>query len=410
MSRSIVAVTRAADAFSPEGVAESVRRAVGLLVGWREKAARARRILVKPNLTADDVGWETGIVTSTLVIGAVLEVMREVNPTADLIVGEAIAVGLDTKKAFKRLGLREVADRHRARLVDLNDDVFDSVDVPGATLLKRIRIARTVLSSDFLVDVPVMKTHAGVGITVAMKNLKGTMPAQEKKRFHNRGLVEAIVDLNRVLKPDLIVADGTVAMEGDGPVGGTPANFGVIMAGTDCAAVDLVAGRLMGFAPDEVETVRKALELGQGVPEEDIQVVGERVGDLARPFKRAVFPFTHPDNVCIVDGKACTGCREGLRIALDRAQQTEVLALLPYVRFFIGPDAAVSAEDGQDPSRNILIGKCLKNAGRKGQGRWVPGCPPQIFLITDEIRELAGKPRLFGKKDDFIVEDEEDGQ
>ncbi|MHB8926375.1 MAG: DUF362 domain-containing protein [Bacillota bacterium] len=407
-TKTTVAVTRTADPFSPELVTKAVDEALRLVPGWRGKAAAAERIVVKPNLTADNVGWETGVVTSTLVMDAVLGALRAANPRAELTIAEATAVGLDTKKAFARVGLAETAARHRGRLADLNDDEHLPVSIPGGAILKKVYIARTVLEADFLVDVPVLKTHAGVGITVAMKNLKGTMPAREKKRFHNTGLIDCIVDLNRVVKPALVVADGTVALEGDGPVGGTPVNFGVIVAGTHTAAVDLVAGRLMGFAPDEIDALRRALELGQGVPEEDIAVVGESVAAVARPFKRAVFPFEHPDNVCIVDGKACTGCREGLRIAIDRAKAQEVLALLPRVGFFIGPGAKVGPEDAAHPERNVIIGKCLKDAANKGQGRWVPGCPPQIFLITDEMREMAGKDRLFGRKKDFIVEDDDD--
>jgi len=405
--RTTVAITRTADPYSPAEVKRAVDEALRLVPGWRERAATAKRVLVKPNLTADNVGWETGIVTSTLVMDAVLGALRGVNPGAELIIGEATAVGLDTKKAFARLGLGEAAARHGARLADLNDDEHLPVDIPNGIILKRVHIARMVLEADFLVDVPVLKTHAGVGITVAMKNLKGTMPAREKKRFHNTGLVDCIVDLNQVVKPGLIVADGTVAMEGDGPVGGTPVNFGVIVAGTHTAAVDLIAGRLMGFAPDEVDALRRTLELGRGVPEEEIDVVGESVAAVARPFKRAVFPFSHPENVGIVDGRACTGCREGLRIALDRTRAQEVLALIPYVKFYMGPGAKVAPEDAAHPERNILIGKCLKGAALKGQGRWVPGCPPQIFLIADEIREMGGKERLFGRKEDFIVEDDD---
>ncbi|MHB0885779.1 MAG: DUF362 domain-containing protein [Bacillota bacterium] len=407
--KATVSVTRTSDPRSPELVRAAVDEALGLIPGWRDRAAAAKRIVVKPNLTADDVGWETGIVTSPLVIDAVLAALRRVNPRAELTIAEATAVGLDTKKAFARLGLAEVAARHGAGLADLNDDEHVPVDIPGGVILKRVRIARTVMEADFLVDVPVLKTHAGVGITVAMKNLKGTMPAREKKRFHNTGLVDCIVDLNQVVRPALVVADGTVAMEGDGPVGGTPVNFGVIVAGTDTAAVDLIAGRLMGFAPDEIDALQRALELKLAVPEDEIEVVGEPVAAVARPFKRAAFPFSHPDNVGIVDGKACTGCREGLRIAVDRAKAQEVLAILPDVKFFMGPGAAqLSADDAAHPERNILIGKCLKSAANKGQGGWIPGCPPQIFLITDEIREMAGKDRLFGRKDDFIVEDDDD--
>lgn len=54
------------------------------------------------------------------------------------------------------------------------------------------------------------------------------------------------------------VVDGIVAMEGNGPVAGTRREAGVLIAGTNAAAVDTVAARLIGFDPARVPLIRSA--------------------------------------------------------------------------------------------------------------------------------------------------------
>jgi uncharacterized protein (DUF362 family) len=49
-----------------------------------------------------------------------------------------------------------------------------------------MQIARSIIEADFLINVPVMKTHVAVGISICMNNLMGTISAEQKKKFHLR--------------------------------------------------------------------------------------------------------------------------------------------------------------------------------------------------------------------------------
>jgi uncharacterized protein (DUF362 family) len=74
-------------------------------------------------------------------------------------------------------------------------------------------------------------------------------------------------------------------MEGRGPSGGIPVKMDLIIAGTDVVATDAIASRVMGFEPMEVAHIRKAFEKGLGNVD-DIEVLGSRLDDVKRVFKR----------------------------------------------------------------------------------------------------------------------------
>lgn len=372
------------------------------LIGPPKKIIPAgSRVLIKVNLTSEERLWDRGILTSPLFTRALIEELQKAEP-AEVIIAEGTAVGSDTKKAFAANGYPEVARATGARLLDLYDGAYEEVKTAPEGVLKSVRISREVLQADFFINAPVLKTHFASTLTAAMKNLKGTTTYEEKKRFHYLNLNQAIAELNQVLRPDLIVVDGTIAMEGDGPIAGTPVDLNTVMAGTDAVAVDIVCARIMGIAPGEVAPVVWAKKMGFGVHDEkEIAVLGNSIAEVFRPFRRACAPLKiDARKIKFVDGEACNACRNGLRIALERLKASGVdLDRLPEVRISIGSKA--SLEDFAH-CLQIPMGNCQNQY--KGLPNFVPGCPPPTFLMADQIREILGEKRKFGPKDGFIMD------
>lgn len=359
------------------------------------------RVLIKPNLTAEENIWEKGILTGPIFMRALIEEVQKANPL-EIIIAEAIAVGLNTKKAFAANGYEEVAKATGARLLDLYDGEFEEIKTPEGGLLKKVQVSQEVLKADFFINAPVLKTHFASTLTAAMKNLKGTTTYEEKKRFHYLGLNKAFTELNAVLKPHLIVVDGLIAMEGDGPVWGTPVGLNILMAGTDAVAVDTIAARIMDIDPTEVLSLCLAQSMGIGVGDEKkIKILGRSIEEVRRPFVRACAPLkVDRTQIQIIDGEACNACRNGLRIAFDRLKAAGVpLDKLPKMKISLGSKALL-------PESRIGImmpmGNCQKQY--KHLPNYVPGCPPPTFLMADQLREILGEKRKFGPKKDFIME------
>jgi hypothetical protein len=285
-------------------------------------------------------------------------------------------------------------------LVDLYDEEFIRVPVKDGILHRSVEVARTVLEADCLVVVPVMKTHVATGISVCMKCLMGVISIEQKKKFHFHGLAQSILELNSVVKPDLFIVDGTVGGQGDGPMANEPAEFGALLAGTGARALDMIAAKSMGFMPDEVGLLRLARE-EMGSLEEEIAVVGEDIDKVAKSFRRAVDTVGQWKDIECVRGNPCTTCAGVLQLALGRAEKMGILEKLRPLHILVGPDADC-ANRGE---KTLIMGKCLSHA--RNAGNFVPGCPPQVFLVTDEFREMAGLERVFGSKDGYEFREEE---
>jgi len=362
---------------------------------------RGSRVLIKVNLTSEDRLWDKGILTSPLFTQALVEEVQKARP-AEVVIAEGTAVGQNTKKAFAANGYPEVAKATGARLLDLYDGEHQEVKTAPEGILKTVKISKEVLKADFFINAPVLKTHFASTLTAAMKNLKGTTTYDEKKRFHYLNLNQAVAELNQVLRPRLIVVDGTIAMEGDGPIAGTPVDLNVVMAGTDAVALDTICARIMGIDPEEVAPIGWAKKMGFGVGDEkEIEIRGNSVADVFRPFRRSCAPLKiDAKKIEFIDGQACNACRDGLRIALERLKASGVdLDKLPEVKITLGSKASLDSSAG---CVQVPIGNCQNQY--KDLPNFVPGCPPPTFLMADEIREMLGEKRKFGLKKDFFMD------
>lgn len=359
------------------------------------------KVLIKPNLTAEENLWEKGIHTSPIFMQALIEEIQKANP-AEIIIAEGTAIGLDTKKAFAANGYEDLARKMGVRLLDLYDGEYEEVPTPSGSMLKSISISKAVRQADFFINAPAIKTHVATTITVAMKNLKGTTTYAEKKRFHYYGLNKAIAELNAILKPDLNIVDGLIAMEGDGPLAGSPVGLNLLMAGHDAVAVDTIAARLMGIDPEEIPTLSFAQNMGYGVRDEkEIKILGTPLPEVLRPFRRAsaTLEIKQP-NIYLIDGQACDFCRNVLRLAWNRLTAMKIpLEKLPPLEIIMGPEGKASS---RSTFLKLPVGRCQKAA--KDLPHYVPGCPPQVFLLVDEFREILDLPRKFGPKKEFMLD------
>lgn len=400
MAEATVHIGRVGDGLDRESVLAGVIAALGALAPAGKAIKRGARVVVKPNLTADTELWQKGIVTNPYTVEGIVRWAQAASP-AEIVIAEATACGLDNKRAFRANGLEEVAARTGSRIVDLYDEEFIAVPVTNGMATKEIRVARRVVEADFLINVPTMKTHVATGVSLCMKNLKGALPENEKRRSHFLGVNRFVADLNSIVKPHLSVIDATIAMEGDGPMQGEPVGLGLVIAGTDTVATDLVAMRVMGLDPWTLKCFDYARKQGIGVwREEDITLTGLPIEEVRRPFRPASGPFPDLPGVTLVDGGACPGCLDGARIALGRIGAAGLLDKLPPVTIVVGENGEVRG------ANDIIIGRCLKR--HRGKKHYVPGCPAQVFLIADELREMAGQYRLFGPKEQYLLEEGED--
>ena len=383
MGRPLVSVVR-----DRGNVESAVREAIQLAGGLEEFIDSKSKVLIKPNIASRDRSG-TGKVTDARITEAVARAVLERKP-ARMVIGEGAAVGYDfpdlqdTMMALEESGTQAVAEKLGVPVVDLNRDSHREVEIPGALVMKKVKIAQTVLESDVIVSVPVMKTHIRSAVTLSLKNMKGVMPGAEKRKTHQLGLEQAISDLNAVVKPHFAVVDGLVGMEGLWEYPDDCVRPGLVGASRDPVALDSVFARIMGVEVQEVMHLQYCQRRGLGVADPmGIETIGIPILEVRHPFRPAfeVVKNRYP-GLAVLAEKACTGCTNefiSTLIYIRLAQQVDKLSGLTVV---LG-----EAPEGLAAEKAVVIGKCA----RKLEGRFpfVPGCPPGVDEITRRVCEVC---------------------
>ncbi len=191
-------------------------------------------------------------------------------------------------EGFDNYGYRALADDFDVTFFDLNSD--DPFEVPAfdANLNEQRLKTSKALSESYVVSVCPMKTHNDVVVTLGLKNiLVGTLCGPSEKQKIHRGSPAINLTLAKMAQhvaPDLTVIDGTVGMQGDGPVSGIPIDSKMALASAHAIAADVVGLQVMGFRLEQVGYIRYAMEL-RGMTMDDIEVVGETIEGCRMEFQ-----------------------------------------------------------------------------------------------------------------------------
>ena len=248
---------------------------------------RGRRVVLKPNLV--DYAPGDAINTHPMLVLAAAESFRRMGATS-VTVAEGPGHQRDTQLVLSQSGYQQSLRDEKIRFIDLNRDELIRTPLRTSYMgMKSLWLPRTVLEADFLVSMPKIKTHHWAGVTLSMKNMFGVVPGTRygwpKNILHWKGIQENILDLCATVRVHFVIADGILAMEGNGPLNGTPRPLGKIVLADDPVAADATCARLMGFGPGRIVHIREGSRfLGNASPALMDQV-GETVNAPANPFQ-----------------------------------------------------------------------------------------------------------------------------
>ena len=294
MNKSHVAIVRC-DTYDDDAVFEAVGEGLELLGGVRQFIAPGERIVLKPNVLAGD-NPDKCVSPHPAVFKAVARHLQKT--TTNLAYGDSPGVGRP-QTALKNAGLESAADALGLEYADFEggrETVF-----PGSPFTQKFVIANAVLEADGLVSLSKLKTHLLTRFTGAVKNQFGVVPGMLKKGFHIKmpdahDFAKMLVALTLAVRPRLYAMDAVMAMEGNGPRGGTPAAVKTLLFSADPVALDAVACRLIDLDPANVPTMKpgRAWNLGTYL-DDDIVLKGDALSALVNgDFKVDRRPFKSP--------------------------------------------------------------------------------------------------------------------
>ncbi|MGB6031900.1 MAG: DUF362 domain-containing protein, partial [Bacteroidota bacterium] len=155
---------------------------------------------------------------------------------------------------YSRSGIERAAKDAGAKVVPGDSEsYYQSVSVPGGRSLSEAKEHEIILAADVFVNVPVLKSHSGTRLTIAMKNLMGVV--WDRGFWHSNDLHQCIADFAAYRKPDLNIVDAFAVMKRNGPRGVSVKDVVTMKAqliSTDIVAVDTAATKLFGTEPEAV--------------------------------------------------------------------------------------------------------------------------------------------------------------
>ncbi len=345
-------------------------------------------IFLKPNVCAA-LSPNRAATTHPLIVRAVIGARREMG-AEKIILGEGEGLVAPSDLTLERSGIAAVARETGVDLVRLDKMEHVVVPIPGGKRLKEVKLPRILLECDFFVNIPKLKTNTFTLLSLGMKNLMGLLRREDRVKIHRCDLNIALADLMRVIRPDLTIMDGIIAMEGQGPVLGTPIPLNIVIGGEDVVAVDAVSASVVGVDPEEVEMIRVAWREGIGVGDlEKIEIVGESIASVRRHIKRPIMGlYGRFEGVEIYAGGACIGCLDPVGVILEELRVRNLLERIGKLSVIVGRSPYVP----ESVEGNVLVvGDCAQEYSHLG--RFLPGCPPLISLVNWLMEILSAHRR-----------------
>ncbi len=395
------------------------------LVGGIEKFVKSgQTVVIKPNLFAP---YPPPISVDRRVIGALVSLSKSAGAKRVVVI-EGVSVGtlmkrintkdsgtsgtmlrgLKTTDVMRLIGIKKAVEEAGGEIIGAEDTERECVMVPGGKVLHFVDYPKVVLDADVFINLPALKTHTMTMVTLGIKNLQGLLNEGDRYFGHRDDLDQHMVDISKVRKPDLVVIDGLIGMEGMGAgEGGSPVPMGLIIAGNDIVATDSVASRIMGIEnPFVVGTTRIAAHDGLGIMDlSNIEVLGEDIDAVSKKFLLPI-NYTQPietfvtgvyPNVDVYIGGACQTCWLMAALALPN------LAKIPggsnrKTSLICGIDPKVPNGKKWDLENTFILGDCALGCSGEvreirnriaiaGFDTFLPGCPPyeQALVKLEDI-------------------------
>jgi len=240
------------------------------------------RVLLKPNLlTGGRPGKEC--VTRPEVVYCVAQMVQEAGGKPFLGDGPAFGSAMGVAKANGYLPLTEALG---LPIVEFHGKRYQTV----SDAFNHLLLSKEAIEADGVINLPKVKSHMQLTLTMGVKNLFGCVPGKMKAWWHMEAGKDRdrfgtmLVETARAINPDLTILDGIIGHEGNGPSGGDPRRLNMLGASADVFALDRATVEVLKVDPTLVPTI----------------VASQRLG-LCPDLNAIQFPLLRPEDLQIED-------------------------------------------------------------------------------------------------------------
>ena len=172
----------------------------------------------------------------------------------------------DPQSCFSLTGIAKAAESAGAKIVPPTPSAFKPTTLAGATLIKDWPLLIGPFSGvTKLIGLAPVKNHNRSGASLTMKNWYGLLGGR-RNVFH-QDIHTIIFELARLVRPSLVILDGTTTMMTNGPTGGSLDDLkatNTMIASTDAVAADAFGATLLGKTAASLPFIGKASAAGLG--------------------------------------------------------------------------------------------------------------------------------------------------
>ena len=277
--------------YDRDEVCRAVKNAIEAAGGLPPLAGK--KVLLKPNLLSD-AGVERAISTHPEVLYAVGKLVIEAGGILEIADSSGAGILYNPrvmKRVYQKCGVTDIAGDLGISIS--NDTGHQERSFHEGKVMKHFTVINQACEADVIISVCKLKTHMFTQYSGAVKNTFGVVPGLDKPVFHSRFpdpkvFSEMLVDLNELIKPDFVVMDAIVGMEGSGPMSGTPRSVGYILASKSVYGLDVTAQRMISMDPLRIHTTAIAFARGLVDPAHVVTA-----GDPIIPLTDYLLPSTY---------------------------------------------------------------------------------------------------------------------
>ena len=247
--------------YDPAATVAAMRELLAPLGGMAAFVRPGQRVLLKPNLVYGRHP-DKAINTHPEIVRAVAALAWDAG-AGEVLIGDSPGFGSGWA-ALRSARILDVAEEMGLKVVEFTP--VENVDINRSFV--SLYLAREVLEADVVINLPKMKTHGQMLMTLAVKNMFGAVPGSRKLQWHYRAgrdralFARAINEIAMAVRPHLNILDAVVGMDGSGPTSGRPRSVGFLAAGGDAWAVDAAVMDILGIERSLLFTLADAAENG----------------------------------------------------------------------------------------------------------------------------------------------------
>ena len=391
---------------------DSVQKAVSLCHGLGNLPTRAR-VFIKPNIVfwtrkADFPKW--GVITTSRVVEDMVVILKDLD-VSEIMIGEGTVL-MDPKDrqtiphAYENLGFGVLEKRYGVKLINIFDRPFRKVNLGDDISLT---FNTDILDSDYVVNLPVLKTHAQTIVSLGIKNLKGAIDLSSRKICHsdkpNKDLHFKVAKLADKMPPIFTLLDGIFTSERGPSFDARIRRSNILIASSDILSADMVGAQALGYTPEDVPHLMYAANNRKRPMDlSDVEIFGESM-DTVAVYHEHSFPYNDDSTLPApmekmgiqglsypkYDLTLCTYCsymNGALLSAIAKAWKGN-----PWDDVEVLTGKTMQATP--DKKKTILLGKCIykQNKDNPDIRRMIAikGCPPRPKAIIEAFHQ-AGIP------------------